>query len=43
VILVEEAGGRFCDPVGGRRLDLGGAIYTNGHIDAELHQLIQSP
>jgi histidinol-phosphatase len=41
VILVEEAGGRFCDPAGGRRLDLGGAIYTNGHIDDELHELIQ--
>jgi histidinol-phosphatase len=43
VILVEEAGGQFCDPAGRRRLDLGGAIYTNGHIDDELHQLFQGP
>ncbi len=43
VVLVEEAGGRFCDPAGGRRLDLGGAIYTNGHIDSQLHDLIQGP
>ena len=43
VVLVEEAGGRFCDPAGGRRLDLGGAIFTNGHIDDELHQLIEGP
>jgi histidinol-phosphatase len=41
VVLVEEAGGRFCDPAGGRRLDLGGAIYTNGQIDDELHQLLE--
>jgi histidinol-phosphatase len=43
VVLVEEAGGRFCDPAGGRRLDLGGAIYTNGHIDGELLRIIQGP
>jgi histidinol-phosphatase len=43
VVLVEEAGGRFCDPVGGRRLDLGGGIYTNGHIDSQLHDLIEGP
>ncbi len=43
VVLVEEAGGRFCDPGGGGRLDLGGVIYTNGHVDCELHQLIQGP
>ncbi len=42
VILVEEAGGRFCDPTGGRRLDLGGAIYTNGRIDGELGPLVQA-
>ncbi len=43
VVLVEEAGGRFCDPAGGRRLDLEGAIYTNGKIDAELHGLLEGP
>lgn len=34
VILVEEAGGRFRDGHGGRRLDLGSAVYTNGRVDA---------
>jgi histidinol-phosphatase len=43
VVLVEEAGGRFCDPAGGRRLDLGGGIYTNGKIDAELRALLDGP
>ncbi|CAN5817669.1 histidinol-phosphatase [soil metagenome] len=32
VIVVEEAGGRFQDPEGGRRLDLKGGLYTNGHL-----------
>jgi histidinol-phosphatase len=41
VVLVEEAGGRFCDPAGGRRLDLGGACYTNGRIDGELQALLR--
>jgi histidinol-phosphatase len=41
VVLVEEAGGRFCDPDGGRRLDLRGAFYTNGRIDGELRGLMQ--
>jgi len=36
VILVTEAGGRFTDPEGGRRLDLGLGRYSNGLIDAEL-------
>jgi histidinol-phosphatase len=35
VVLVEEAGGQFCDPRGGRRLDLRGGIYTNSKIDTE--------
>ncbi len=43
VVLVEEAGGRFCDPTGGRRLDLDGGIYTNGKIDAELRALLDGP
>jgi histidinol-phosphatase len=29
-ILVEEAGGRFTDPAGGRRLDMGEGWYSNG-------------
>ncbi len=43
VVLVEEAGGRFCDPAGGRRLDRHGGIYTNGRIDAELQRLLAGP
>jgi len=43
VVLVEEAGGRFRDPAGGRRLDLHGGIYTNGRIDAELQALLDGP
>jgi histidinol-phosphatase len=39
-VLVEEAGGRFADPAGGRRLDLGGAVYTNGRIHDELAVLM---
>ena len=33
VILLEEAGGRFRDPAGGRRLDMRGGVYSNGHLD----------
>jgi histidinol-phosphatase len=33
-VLVEEAGGRFCDPEGGRRLDLQGAFFSNGRFPA---------
>jgi histidinol-phosphatase len=40
VILVIEAGGRFRDPEGGRRLDQKLGIYTNGYIDAELDAVI---
>jgi len=43
VVLIEEAGGRFHDPAGGRRLDLGGGIYTNGRIDAELEVILADP
>jgi histidinol-phosphatase len=32
VILVEEAGGRFRDRDGGRRLDRRPGLYTNGHV-----------
>lgn len=32
VILVEEAGGRFTDPAGGRRLDMGEGWYSNGLV-----------
>ncbi len=36
VILTQEAGGRFRDPQGGQRLDLGGGTYSNGYIDSGL-------
>jgi histidinol-phosphatase len=35
-VLLEEAGGTYSDFRGGRRLDLGGGIFTNGKIDREL-------
>lgn len=38
VVIVEEAGGRFRDPVGGKRIDLGGGTYSNGRIDDELER-----
>jgi histidinol-phosphatase len=40
LLLVHEAGGTFRDPEGGRRPDLGTSRYTNGRIDAALHQLL---
>jgi len=36
VLLIEEAGGRFVDPEGGRRIDRFGGWFTNGRIDAAL-------
>ncbi len=41
VVLVEEAGGRFVDPSGGRRLDLRGGLYSNGSIDGALRAIVQ--
>ena len=32
VVIVEEAGGRFADLWGGRRLDTRSAVYTNSHL-----------
>lgn len=40
VLLVTEAGGRFRDPEGGSRLDLGTSRYTNGLIDVHLHPFL---
>jgi histidinol-phosphatase len=40
VVLVEEAGGRFSDPQGGRRLDLGDGRFSNGMIHGELEALL---
>jgi histidinol-phosphatase len=36
VVLVEEAGGRFSDLEGGRRLDTGGVVLTNGLLHDEV-------
>ena len=36
VVLVEEAGGRFSDLWGGRRLDTRTAIYSNGDLHDDL-------
>jgi histidinol-phosphatase len=36
VIIVEEAGGRFSDRLGGSRIDLGEGRFSNGHVHAEL-------
>jgi histidinol-phosphatase len=41
LVLLDEAGGSYHDPEGGRRLDLGAGIYTNGHVDEELEALIR--
>ena len=40
VVLVEEAGGRFSDLWGGRRLDTRTAIYSNGFRHDELLSLV---
>ena len=40
LLLVEEAGGRFHDHCGGRRIDLGRGHYTNGAIDTVLAELL---
>jgi histidinol-phosphatase len=39
-LLVTEAGGKFRDREGGTRLDLGTSRYTNGLIDAALHDYL---
>lgn len=36
ILLVEEAGGRFTDPTGGRAADRGGGLYSNAALHAEL-------
>ena len=40
VVLVEEAGGRFSDLWGGRRLDTRTAIFSNGLVHDELRSLV---
>lgn len=41
VVIVEAAGGRFRDPVGGRRLDLRGGTYTNAALEGEVGALLR--
>jgi histidinol-phosphatase len=36
VVIVEEAGGRFTDLAGDRRIDTGGAIFSNGRLHDDL-------
>jgi histidinol-phosphatase len=43
VIIVEEAGGTFCDPAGGRRLDLRGGVYTNAALAAHVRTVLGLP
>lgn len=40
-LLVTEAGGRFRDPHGGSRLDLGGGLYTNGHLEKAVTDVLR--
>jgi len=39
-LIVEEAGGSFFDPEGGRRIDRGWVAYSNGHLDPALRTLL---
>jgi len=41
-LIVEEAGGSFFDPRGGRRIDLGWIAYSNGNLDGALRSLLLS-
>ena len=41
VVLIEEAGGRFQDPSGGRSIFLGAGIFSNGAIDEHVSQLLR--
>jgi len=40
VLIVEEAGGTFCDPTGGHRFDMGWGLYSNGLLDADVRALL---
>jgi len=43
ILLVEEAGGRFTDPTGGRAGDRGGGLYSNGALHGQLLASLQYP
>lgn len=40
VVIIEEAGGLFSDPDGGRRLDMGEGWYSNGRVHRAVHELL---
>jgi histidinol-phosphatase len=40
VVLLGQAGGSVIDPLGGPRLDMGWVLFTNGHVDGQLRQLL---
>ena len=40
VLIVEEAGGRFRDRRGGKRLDLLGGVYSNAHLTEPMGELL---
>lgn len=40
VVIVEEAGGRFSDRHGGRRIDHGTGLFSNGRVHDELTRLL---
>ncbi len=43
VAIVEAAGGRFRDPLGGRRLDLRGGCYSNAALEEPVQSLLRGP
>jgi histidinol-phosphatase len=43
ILLVQEAGGRFTDPTGGRASDRGGGFYSNAVLHDELLQALDYP
>jgi histidinol-phosphatase len=42
VVIVEEAGGRFSDHTGGRRIDRGEGRFSNGRVHEELLRVLDS-
>lgn len=43
ILLVEEAGGRFTDPTGGRAGDQGGGLYSNANLHGRLLTALRYP
>ncbi|MFI9322630.1 inositol monophosphatase family protein [Kitasatospora aureofaciens] len=40
-LLVSEAGGKFCDPLGGSRYDMKWALYSNAHLHNGLREILE--